>query len=71
MPPMKARKTQPVTSDMPKWLQESTTLNIDSQMKIDNTDRIDQYMAIKQNKTKFNDFLKQERDKRIKEEKVR
>jgi hypothetical protein len=42
-PPMntmkKSKKTGP--NEMPKWLQESTTLQIDSQLKIDNTDKID------------------------------
>lgn len=48
-------------NDIPKWLQESTTLQIDSQLKIDNTDKIDQYLIIKQNKNKYNEFIKKER----------
>lgn len=49
---------------------QSTTLNIDSQMNIENTENIDQYMMIKQNKTRFNDFLKRERIIREKEQAI-
>ena len=57
-------------SDAPRWLQESTSLQIDSQLKIDNTDKIDQYLVAKQNKTKYNEFLKKERQARERERRV-
>ena len=48
-------------NEIPKWLSDSTTMGIDSDMKADNTEKIDQLMVIRQNKTKYNEFVKQER----------
>lgn len=39
-------------------------------MNIENTENIDQYMMIKQNKTRFNDFIKRERIIREKEQAI-
>jgi|LauGreDrversion4_2_1035121.scaffolds.fasta_scaffold06067_15 hypothetical protein len=36
-------------------------MGIDSEFKVDNTDKIDQLMVMRQNKTKYNDFIKTER----------
>ncbi len=49
---------------MPKWLSDSTTMGIDSDLKADNTNKIDQLMVVRQNKTKYNEFIKQERQNR-------
>ena len=46
---------------MPKWLSDSTTMGIDSDLKADNTEKIDQLMVMRQNKTKYNEFIKHER----------
>ncbi len=43
---------------------------MDSNLKIDNTDKIDQYLMIKQNKNKFNDFIKKERQFREKNDQI-
>lgn len=48
-------------SDIPKWLSHSTTLGLDSDLKVDQTDKIDALMVDRQNKTRFNDFLRSER----------
>ena len=45
-------------------------MQIDSQLKIDNTEKIDNYLIIKQNKTKYNEYLKKERQTREKEVKI-
>lgn len=36
-------------------------MGIDSDLKIDNTEKIDQLMVMRQNKTKYNDFIRTER----------
>ena len=50
-------KSKTTTNEIPKWLSDTTTMGLDSDMKIDNTEKIDQLMVIRQNKTKFNDFV--------------
>jgi len=47
--------------EIPKWLSDSTTMGIESEMRGDNTEKIDQLMVIRQNKTKYNEFIKHER----------
>ena len=59
----RATKTQGVT-DVPRWLSDSTTMGIDSDLKADNTEKIDQLMVMRQNKTKYNEFIKHERQNR-------
>jgi len=71
-PPLKVMRntTKSGPNEMPRWLQESTTLHIDSEIKLENTDKIDQYMAIKQNKDTYNKFLRDQRGSRVKEERM-
>ena len=66
--PNKKRGT--VGEGMPKFLQESTTLQLETNIKMDNTEKIDQYLMIRQNKQKFNDYVKNERQFRDKEKKM-
>ena len=42
----KRRKTAAEMA-LPRYLQETSTLQIDSQLKVDNTDKLDQYLMIK------------------------
>lgn len=60
----KTSKTQGGGTEVPKWLSDSTTMGIDSDLKIDNTEKIDQLMVMRQNKTKYNEFIKHERQNR-------
>ena len=59
----KRRKTQAEMA-LPRYLQETSTLQIDSQLKADNTEKLDQYLMIKQNQQRFNDYVRDERKKR-------
>lgn len=57
---------------IPKWLSDSTTMGIDSDLKVDNTEKIDQLMVMRQNKSKYNEFvttqrMQREQSKRIME----
>jgi hypothetical protein len=45
-------------------------MGIDSDLKIDNTEKIDQLMVIRQNKTKYNEFIKNERITREQNQKI-
>jgi hypothetical protein len=45
-------------------------MHIDSAIKMDNTEKIDQYMMIRQNNAKYTDFVKTERGKRERDVKL-
>lgn len=60
-------KTQ---NEIPKWLSDTTTMGLDSDLKIDNTEKIDQLMVIRQNKTKFNDFVTTQRLQREEQQRI-
>ena len=64
------RKTKRGDPNMPKFLQESTTLQMDSTLKLDNTEKLDQYLVSKQNRERFNEVIKQNRVKREKKKKI-
>lgn len=51
-------------TDIPKWLSDSTTMGIDSDLKVDNTEKIDQLMVMQQNKAKYNEFVTTQRQNR-------
>lgn len=55
------KKTKPGATDIPKWLSDSTTMGMDSDLKVDNTEKIDQLMVMRQNKTKYNEFVTTQR----------
>jgi hypothetical protein len=41
------KKTKVGAADIPKWLSDSTTMGIDSDLKVDNTEKIDQLMVMR------------------------
>jgi hypothetical protein len=59
------KKTKgPGAGDIPKWLSDSTTMGLDSDLKIDNTEKIDQILVMRQNKAKYNEFVTTQRQNR-------
>jgi hypothetical protein len=69
---MHPNKRKPVKGDkgLPKFLQDSTTMMIDNTIQLDNTEKLDDYLAQKQNKERFNEVLKQTRLKREKTKRI-
>jgi hypothetical protein len=55
---------------IPKHLLESTTMEMDSAMKMENTEKLDQYLITKKIKDDYNNFLKQSRVQREKKKKI-
>ena len=55
---------------IPKHLLESTTMEMDSAMKMENTEKLDQYLIQKKIKDDYNGYLKQSRLNREKKKKI-